>query len=241
MDNDSTPMRTCTQCGEEKPATTEFFRVNNRRPAGLSCACKECLKQLYSGKYLDSDREYMRKRREDPDFRSKENERKREYRDKKRGSPAYTPMTPEQYKENKRRRERINSKTPKYKMKHRIRESRRRARVKQLPVNYSVQDWNNALDYFEGRCAVCGRPQGLWHTIAQDHWIPLNYAGDDNPGTVAWNIVPLCHSLTDGDSGCNNSKVDKHPAEWLIEKFGKREAALILKRIHDYFEQVTPK
>jgi hypothetical protein len=114
---------------------------------------------------------------------------------------------------------------------------RRRARKQQLPDAFTPQDWNRAVDYFHGCCAVCGRQANdLFgtHTLALDHWIPLFDSCPDNPGTVPWNIVPLCH----GENGCNNSKGRKKPQKWLIEKFGKHHAKQILERIEVYFEWV---
>ena len=35
-------MLNCTKCGEEKPATSEFFPVNNRKKNGLDSWCRVC-------------------------------------------------------------------------------------------------------------------------------------------------------------------------------------------------------
>lgn len=106
---------------------------------------------------------------------------------------------------------------------------RRRARKQMLPDTFNALNWLVALEYFKNRCAVCGRPMGLWHTLAADHWIPL--FNPDCPGTIPTNIVPLCH----GHDGCNNSKGHSEPIAWLISRYGKRKATQILKRIEAYF------
>ena len=111
-----------------------------------------------------------------------------------------------------------------------IHKARRKARKLNLPDNFTADDWECALNYFRNCCAVCGRQIGLWHRMAADHWIPLT--SPDCPGTVAWNMVPLCH----GVDGCNNSKKDKPPTDWLIEKFGPRKGRAILKRIEAFLE-----
>lgn len=117
----------------------------------------------------------------------------------------------------------------------RAKKLRYRARKKGLPNNYTSTDWQRALDYFAYHCAVCGNPlNGLFHTAAADHWIPLSDARPDNPGTVPWNIIPLCH----GDRGCNNSKGSGDPLDWLTRTFGKRRAKKILARIEIYFKWV---
>jgi len=68
-----------------------------------------------------------------------------------------------------------------------------------------------------------------------DHWIPLSYKGDDNPGTVATNIIPLCHGI----GGCNNSKNATMPDEWLKRKFGTRKSNQIKLQIQEYFSDVS--
>lgn len=105
---------------------------------------------------------------------------------------------------------------------------RRLARKRSLPDVFTASDWQFALDYFGGCCAVCARPPGLWHTLAADHWIPL--ASPDCPGTVPRNIVPLCH----GEGGCNNAKQSRTAAEWLTATFGKRKGTAILRRIEAF-------
>jgi hypothetical protein len=110
---------------------------------------------------------------------------------------------------------------------------RRAARKRGLPDTLRGQDWNRALMYFNHTCAVCSKPiRGLFHTVAADHWIPIT--SPVCPGTVATNIVPLCQ----GQDGCNNSKSNRDPREWLIGKYGSPKGKQILKRIEDYFEWV---
>jgi len=111
---------------------------------------------------------------------------------------------------------------------------RRRATKLGLPDSFSAGDWNLAVAFFDGCCAVCGRQPGLWHTLAADHWIPLR--SPDCPGTVTWNIVPLCH----GDGGCNNSKHARNPADWLIATYGKRKGMVILRRVEEFLEGRKP-
>ena len=114
-------------------------------------------------------------------------------------------------------------------------DARRRARKNGLPNDWTAKDEQYAFDYFEGLCAVCGKPlNGFWHTGAMDHWIPITADVEDNPGTVPWNMVPLCHGI----DGCNNSKNAKMPEEWLIEQYGKRKAGQIIKRIEAFFDTV---
>lgn len=114
---------------------------------------------------------------------------------------------------------------------------RHRAIKRGLPNIFTAADWQRALDYFNGCCAVCGRQlRDLFgtHTAAADHWIPLTDTHSNNPGTVPTNIIPLCH----GVGGCNNRKFNRDPLEFLETEFGKRRAKQILARIEAYFEWV---
>lgn len=114
--------------------------------------------------------------------------------------------------------------------------ARKRRTIKQLlPCAFTPKQERHMFEYFNHCCAVCGRSlNGLFHTGAGDHWIALSDPRLDNPGTVAANMLPLCHGI----DGCNNSKYNLDPVAWLTEKFGKRKAAQILKRIETYFESV---
>lgn len=52
---DSTPVKTCTKCGECKPATTEFFYKHSGCVGGLNAACKQC-KNNQSKQWAESNR-----------------------------------------------------------------------------------------------------------------------------------------------------------------------------------------
>jgi hypothetical protein len=108
-----------------------------------------------------------------------------------------------------------------------------RLRRRSLPNTFTLDDWERALDYWGYACAVCARPRGLWHTISQDHWVPLT--SPDCPGTVPSNMLPLCY----GADGCNNSKGKKDPALWLVEKLGKRKGKKKWAEIETYFGWVA--
>lgn len=134
-----------------------------------------------------------------------------------------------------RNRDKILERTRKYLQDHpekqRVHAQRRRTRSLQLPHSFTAIQWLRALAYFDNCCAVCGRPLEADIVLAQDHWIPVSYASNDNPGYVVTNIVPLCHGM----NGCNNSKSDKLPHIWLVQIYGEEHAAEILARIQAYF------
>lgn len=105
---------------------------------------------------------------------------------------------------------------------------RRLARKRGLPNTFTASDIAFAFEAFNHCCAVCERQlNGLFHSDHLDHWMPL--VSPDCPGTVPHNMVPLC-------SDCNLSKGGKHPAEWLIGKFGKRKGRAILRKIEAFLE-----
>lgn len=213
-DSVSQPLKRCNKCGREYPATTDWF---NKNRSGLRPDCKNCHRE-YDRQYRQTNAET--KRTYNRQYRlnnlEKERERIRQYR-------LTNPDNARTY----RRQYRLNNPDV-----HRSSNQRRRARKLNLPDTLTSQDWQHALDYFDNRCAVCGRPIGLWHNLAVDHWIPLS--SPDCPGTVATNVLPLCH----GDGGCNNSKHDRDAHEWLVEKFGARKGGQIFARIQAYFDSL---
>lgn len=227
----SIPQKPCPKCGNSYPATNEYFHRDKLRNDGLFPYCKPCSRARalqYAAEHREQEKERARIWRENnPGYNQryyKENphmgiERARRKR-------ADNPELVREYQSNWRRN------NP---GKLRAKGQRRRARKLNLTDNFTADDWNYALDYFNGRCAVCERPLiDLFgtHTAHADHWIPLS---DENcPGTVPSNIVPLCGGL----NGCNESKSAKPAIEWLIEKFGKRKARHIEKRIAMFFDTV---
>jgi hypothetical protein len=116
-----------------------------------------------------------------------------------------------------------------------LKAERRRARKRGLPDTFTVIEQAFCRQYFHYSCAICKREEGFEWIVSMDHWIPITSTAC--PGTIATNMIPLGHGL----GGCNNSKSDKDPEPWLTKRFGKRKAAVILKRIHAYFALVAAK
>lgn len=182
-----------------------------------------------------SNRLQKRERRKDPELRAIDNARVREYESRMRDDLDWR----NRQRELNRQWTQLRRSDPDYlsrkRLKDRVFASRRRARKRALPSDFTKQDWYRALDYFEHRCAVCGRAPDFWTILAADHWIPLSKGG----GTTKDNIVPLCHSKKDapvGEPSCNLGKHNKLPADWLTERYGEKKAAEILTRIEAYFD-----
>lgn len=242
-----TLVKRCSTCLVEFPATHEYFYRYTRSSDGLNAACKKCMSarnKKWKEKHPNYSREYSREYRAKHPDRCKAYEKKykeshaEEYRERHR---QYYHVNKQQRKQRAREyyianRERILSNNRQWALSKkywRTVSHRRRAKIARLPNTFTPKHWNMALEYFKDRCAVCGRPQGFWHILAQDHWIPLS--SPECPGTTPTNIVPLCH----GVDGCNNSKGFQSPRGWLISKLGKRLAEQKLNEINAYFEWIN--
>lgn len=226
----------CTKCGEYKPR--DQFSVHSRSGDGLQSECKACNRKYrhanaerrreYQREYNQANAEQIQERKRE--YRKENAEWIREYERNRREINA------NQIHEYIRRYRQANRtkilelvskyrQTPKGKAVERTHGQRRRALKKSLPASFTDTDWQFALSFFGHACAVCG--QGLMVLAHGDHWIPIS--SPDCPGTVPHNMVPLC-------STCNISKRDRPPADWLIERFGKRKGRAILRKIEAFLE-----
>lgn len=202
-----------------------YFRKDTGKYRNECSACQYVFHKIWMDDNPQKSSEYSKRWRDNhPDEKREDGRRYRKANPEKtreKSRRAYA-RHPEKY-----RQWSMQSRNPE---KHRINQQRREANKRQLLSTFTNENWQSSLIYFDGRCAVCGRPIGLWHTLAQDHWIPLSKGGC----YTAANIVPLCHGI----NGCNNSKKDRDPYEWLTKRFGPRKAKQITKRIQEYFEWV---
>lgn len=242
------PLKRCTKCGEEKPATNEYFNRDRQKADGLRPECKQCQRQHQRAQYATN-----------PD---KINERNKRWRDANIERARWLvrqryAANPEKFLAHNRRwyadnRKQVLEQSRRWKRSHRdlvrksnrswksrnreqvsIQKHRSRARKRALPATFKVKDYRYALEYFNGCCAACDRPlKDLFgtHTVAMDHWIPTVKGGSSTPD----NMIPLCHGI----DGCNNRKSDKDAFEWLVQEFGKRRATKILERVQAYFDSL---
>lgn len=306
MDNSTIPLKKCSKCGQEKPATTQYFHAATDKKSGFRSHCKVCKNEHYQtnkDRISEKQRQRWQQNRENlnaarreeyrnnPAEREKIMTRNRKYiqenPEKKRQFDrryyaqnqdrirAYNAVNRERkteymqvyrkdkreeltaskrryYRINKelinkqrrdyysRNREYIANRQKLYSLANPIRarqiktaaHQKRRARKHLLPDTFTTQHWRNCLEYFHNTCAVCGgQLRDLFGDVEPhaDHWIALNQP--DCPGTTPDNMLCLCN-------GCNLSKKDKQPAEWLIMRFGSHKTKAILERIKTYFEWV---
>lgn len=117
-----------------------------------------------------------------------------------------------------------------------LRSSRRRARKRGLPNTFTKTEQEFMLRYFAYACAVCGNQEGFLWTVVSDHWIPLS--SPQCPGTIATNMIPLCHAKQGEQFSCNGTKYNRAPLDWLRDRVGAYKANRIMKQIAVYFDIV---
>ena len=108
----------------------------------------------------------------------------------------------------------------------RIHNARRRHRKAGLPDTLTLGQWKYAIEFFEGRCAYCGR-RGV---LTEDHLVPLSKEG----GRVALNILPAC-------SLCNSEKHTTQACVWIRCRFSPERAQAIEAKIAEYLSLVKLK
>ena len=184
----------CPKCGQEYPATTEFFHRNGKR---LKSICKTCVCR-YVQQWRDERPDYQKEWREaNPDYQSqwyKEN-RKR-----------HLAQTKARYEADPQRKLKANAEWRRnnpehHKRNQRAQTARRRARKRDNGGTYTAQDVEVAYRTQCGRCWYCQCELNGSYEI--DHRIPLSRGGSND----ASNIVISCQT-------CNRSKRAKMPWEF---------------------------
>lgn len=240
------PERRCSRCKQMFPLTLDYFYRDSSNKSGLGYYCRNC-SAIHSKspegrraqhKYAASSK--GKSRREE---RKKSGERKKTV-DKYNASDK-RKVTLARYQstvsfKHTQRKYRLSPKGQAGELRRnkslatKVIKQRYRAKKRGLPATLTAEDKLRAIEYFGGCCPVCGRPfKDLFgtHTVSFDHWwIPLSRNG----GYTSDNVIPLCF----GVDGCNNSKNDSDPVDWLNRRYGKRKAKQILKRIEAYFLSV---
>jgi 5-methylcytosine-specific restriction endonuclease McrA len=207
-----TPLKTCTKCKQEFPATLEYFHSDKSRPDGLRYWCKPCVNERTNERRAAPDQREKRNQRErdkyasNPELRATKNRRRRER------------MLEPGMREFNKQRMRIYLSNPENKIKHKqsirrwkqsergkasARDSfqRRRARLKNAEGFYTADDIELQYRAQKGKCWHCGKPlNGKYHI---DHLIPLDRGGSNWPN----NLVCSCEH-------CNTSKGTRFCQEW---------------------------
>lgn len=177
-------LKRCSKCGQARPIS-EFHKLS-RSWDGLASNCKWC--SGYTGEKARKAQEKQRLYQKGLKCCSICREAKL-FSDFYKNASHSDGLSARCKKCNERRRGTIDI-------------HRRRARLQNLPADFSMDDWQIALNYFGNACAYCGNQK----STAQDHFVPIARNG----GTVKTNIIPAC-------TKCNCSKNASEPFEWMEE------------------------
>lgn len=211
--------KACTKCGEQLPATPEYFHRAPHGKYGLKSWCKSCASNLRKKYYWEQEihraeenrhrqRQWYHENREKAKAKTR-----RQYRKHRTKRLKYARKYREQNKEriSKERRAYYEANRDSELRTHalwkennadrcRQLENRRRSRKAELPADFALEEWFACLDHFDGCCAYCGTAS---QELQQDHFIPVSARG----AYTASNIVPAC-------PWCNLSKKDRLFEEW---------------------------
>ena len=209
------PVKTCSKCGEVKPATREHFGLNRGKLRSYCLVCQ----RGYNKAHYDAHADQMRARRRDyyavhaDDERESRRGYQREYSrihsEKKRQRTAQFRANNPGYMAKWRadNAERLKSKrqSPEGREANKVIAHRRRVRKIANGGSFTVADLaaiRAAQTDRQGRliCWLCGKP--IEDTPDLDHWIPILRGGPNNAGNL--------HYMHDR---CNRSKGAKLPAE----------------------------
>lgn len=225
----TTPVKRCTKCGNEYPATPEYFNRERVRPDGLYPWCKPCCKAKNRAHFLKNRDSILARNAEWATAnREKVNAQAKRWREEH----------PEQYRETRRRigqmdkwkayarewrktkRDTVREYERRYREKYpekylekgrsyrarnrdyfRVANAIRRVRVLATDNPHTFQDIETQLARQNHMCYWCSQPLTTYEV---DHVIPVSRGGSNS----ADNIVVTC-------SNCNRTKSNKLPyTEW---------------------------
>jgi hypothetical protein len=224
----------CTRCHAIKPLTAFRIRPSksrglrpNSKPPGPLQPCKACC-------VIQTNESIARRKAADPEgFKAQRRKFSTAYAVRHPARRKKTALTHYySHKEHYLLLSKIRNQGSLAKKKHLIAQSRHQAIKRHLPAAFTIADYDFMMQYWHFSCAVCERENGFQWIIAIDHWIPLKQP--ECPGTVATNMIPLCH----GAGSCNTLKSNKLPFQWLTDRYGNRKATKIAATIADYFTKV---
>ena len=223
-------MKKCSKCGGEFPATSEYFNKGKNGKYEFRGECKTCQKEYRKQHYeenSDKEKAIGRAWKEANPERVRANTK--EWRDANpekanANTKAWAKLNPEKvkalgraYREANRDkvkdwikvwREANRDKTRKH-------NQQRKAKKRNLPSTFTLEQWEATVQCFSNRCAYCGKESPL----AQEHFIALSKGGE----YALANIIPSCQS-------CNSSKGTKSFSIWYPQQSfysKKREKAML--------------
>lgn len=201
-----THMRRCRICGNEFPATTEYFSVHTHTPTKfhLRAVCRKCSRKTPLPERLPPGmkRCSLCKQLLPATTEFFYREKKGLYGLYSRCKPCaikcardYQRRNPEVLRRAARKKKALHPE------KIRAIERRRRAREQGAAGTHTSDDIDAQLKHQKGRCYYCG--EKVSNDFHIDHVIPLSRGGTDSPD----NLVITCPT-------CNLRKSSKLPHEW---------------------------
>jgi hypothetical protein len=206
----TTPLKKCTKCEREMPATLEYFGVEKRGKYGLRSHCKQCCHIERQERYAADPQQSRRWREANPELSRAYN---REWARRARAADPekfrescrrYRNADPEKRRAEERARNARNIENRR--LSKRVGEQKRRVAKDRSVDHHTPADVRNQHATQKGMCWWCDAPVG--NTYHVDHIIPLSKGGDNS----ARNICISCPT-------CNTSKGAKLPHEWSDRLF----------------------
>lgn len=205
-------VKTCTKCGETKPATTEYFNLLKKGKYGLNPVCTLCRRAYY---LENRQREVERSRKFYLENGERVRERMRLYFEENRKAilarnRAYRATHRDESVQRNRmyyvaNRERMNKQAKEWRQANpelcRVFSYRKRAWKQNAQGTHTADDIRRQHKSQRGRCYYCQCKVGDKYHV--DHVVPLSRGGSNGPE----NLVIACPK-------CNMEKQAKLPHEW---------------------------
>ena len=199
-------MKRCCKCGEEYPATLEYFSARKRNKCGLHEQCRVCrskrdkeYRTANKDHYIEINKQWKVANKEhigevDKKYREDHKERKSETNKQwhEKNKERKNEMVKQWSLNNKERRTETIKRWQKNNRGRVIITIRRyEYRRRGFPSTLTFEQWEKAKQYFDNACAYCGSKVNL----TKDHLEPVIRGG----GYTEDNIIPAC-------ARCNRSK-----------------------------------
>jgi len=203
----------CSKCLRELPETPEYFYADRGKFRSI---CKECNGQLFGETKLNP---HIKDVAKDGYYICRHCKKELPlnsdyfgiYSSYKTGYNCYCKEC-QREKENKW----IDKNLERHRARAVIKSQRRRNLKRKLPSTFTQEQWNECKEYFDQKCAYCGKELPLF----QDHFMPLSKGGEYTHN----NIIPACDS-------CNSRKFNHDPFTWYPKQdfYSKQRGQKILK------------
>jgi 5-methylcytosine-specific restriction endonuclease McrA len=198
-------VKKCSKCGEEKPATTDFFYKEKKGVLGLHSWCKECVKALARKNHFEHrprNLARMKKRwQENPELVRARN---RAYYLANRDKALAVAKEKAKQPGFRERRRKYENDWYHDNVQRALDYWHKRRALKAVGGSHTEKEVSDLLQKQKGRCVACCSVLGK--TFHRDHIVPLKLGGDNS----IRNIQLLCPQ-------CNSKKGAKIPEVFMRE------------------------